>query len=822
MPTFKNRRFRSICMILILSLVLSCIPGSAFAVMKEVDSPASVTSFKSSEAMANDYCRANVKGKTMTIEFRTMIPSYEFRLALYGVVPKTGYTDLDIYIPAEYIEHSSSGNAVYGFDYTLDFEGKDIPDGQYFLYISRIETPESTYETAPNSGGLYKNLVFKLTGDTPKIFRYNDVISENRRVRAIGEDYDPSWYLDEYLEDIRFTLKIPETTIYKDMTPSKVDFMHRMSDQITAGAYTDYDKLLKIYEYVAREFYYDSVAFSTHSYQYANPYDNLYNHVYKIPSENSDYLGRVATTCQGYSAIFLSLARAQGIPTRFVYGHRVTSPINNWQTEKNIGVKDHWWVESYVNGRWIFIDPTIGTNNKYNKTTGVWQYYGLNNYTYFDPTNEQIAVSHIYHNIFPDKRFGYMISDEAEMAKLTTFLGATSNGRQNGIIMNPSYTQADTKTWGDGVKSHFMTDGYGKTTQIQWSSKGFTGDIDFSGFKKLKLLSMHDNKLESADLSNCSNLEKVYLYNNKLTSVNLENAKKLKLASITTNNALKDATIYANGKNVYIHAGNNGVFQLKYDSSKSKKLEIRYKPDIGYKVKGLYNGSGKQVSSARSKYAMNPGSRTYELRFTLDPDSYVYQLYNGRNSSTIKPYTKAAQKRLKALGYYEGAIDGIFDEEMAEITKIFQHVNAVSTVNGSVNRETWSVLFSTKAIAKPSEEDIAEIIDIHNQSVSGDITAGKEKVVVTWELDHPQITVPTGYQVWKSTKETTGFKKIGSTKNFKFTNKSGLKENTAYYYKIRGYKTINGKVYYTQWTQLKVKTPKAPKKKTESKKSEDK
>ena len=394
MPTVKNRRFKSIYIILIISLVLSCIPGSAFAVMKEVGSPSSVTTFNSSEAMTNDYCKATVKGKTMTIQLRTMIPTYEFRLALYGVVPKTGYTDLDIYIPAEYIEHTSSGNAVYGFKYTLNFENKDIADGQYFLYISRIETPQDTYETAPNSGGLYKNLVFKLTKDTPKILKYNDVITENKRVRAIGKDYDPAWYLDEYLEDIRFTLKIPETTIYKDMTPSKVDFMHRMSNQITAGAYNDYDKLLKIYEYVAREFYYDSVAFSTHSYQYANPYDNLYNHVYKIPSENSDSLGRVATTCQGYSAIFLSLARAQGIPTRFVYGHRATSPINNWQTEANIGVKDHWWVESYVNGRWIFIDPTIGTNNKYNKTTGVWQYYGLNNYTYYDPSNEQNAVTH--------------------------------------------------------------------------------------------------------------------------------------------------------------------------------------------------------------------------------------------------------------------------------------------------------------------------------------------------------------------------------------------------------------------------------------------
>ena len=64
------------------------------------------------------------------------------------------------------------------------------------LKKEKSQNIQDTYETAPNSGGLYKNLVFKLTKDTPKILKYNDVITENKRVRAIGEDYDPAWYLD--------------------------------------------------------------------------------------------------------------------------------------------------------------------------------------------------------------------------------------------------------------------------------------------------------------------------------------------------------------------------------------------------------------------------------------------------------------------------------------------------------------------------------------------------------------------------------------------------------------------------------------------------
>lgn len=97
-------------------------------------------------------------------------------------------------------------------------------------------------------------MVLRVQGGTPKILRYNDVITENKRVQAIGADYDPSWYLDEYLEDIRFTLKIPGTDVYEDMSSYKISFMRSMSDKITAGASSDYDKLLKLYEYVTANF----------------------------------------------------------------------------------------------------------------------------------------------------------------------------------------------------------------------------------------------------------------------------------------------------------------------------------------------------------------------------------------------------------------------------------------------------------------------------------------------------------------------------------------------------------------------------------------
>ena len=809
---FKKRSYISLYLTLVLALILTCIPfDSVYAVKGEVDPPSYTDSFSSSDTFADDYCKATVKGKKMTIHFRTMIPSYEFRIALYGVYPSTKLNDLGITVPAETLGTSSIGRTIYGFEYTIDFAETEVPDGEYFLYISRIQNPGESYETSPGNGALYKNLPFKLTKSVPKIFEYKDVIEENQRVQAIGADYDPDWYLDEYLDDIRFTLKIPATDTYEEMSSYKIDFMRQMSNQITAGATSKYDKLLKLYEYVTSEFYYDSVAFSTHSYQYANPYNNLYNHVNKIASANSDNQGRVATTCQGFSAMFLSMARAQGIPTRFAFGHRATSPSNNWGTENNIKVKDHWWVESYVDGRWIFIDPTIGTNNKWNKNTNVWKYYGLTNYTYFDPSEEQIAVSHIYHNIYPDKRFGYLITDEEEINKLSAFLEADSDGVKNGTIMNPEYVKGDKTTWGDGYKSHFMGNGYGNTTQLQWSNKGFTGSVDFSGFHKLRKLSMHHNKLESVDLSNCTSLESVYLYNNNLTQVDLTNCKNLNYASITTDNKLKEAWLYANKKNIYISSGDNGAFQLKYDNAREKKVQVLFKPDIGYMVKGFYNGSGSKLSSSNSSYSMNPGYNNYEISFKLNPDSYRYNLYNGSNTASVMPYNEAAQKRLKALDYYAGTVNGRFDEELEQSVELFQRANGV-TVSGKIDRSTWKALFSSNAVKKPSDEVIGQITEINDLKLYADVTAEKGKVILTWSNTAPDLDISSssavdvdGYEIWKSTDKDSGFKKIGSTKRTKYTNRSNLKKGTRYFYKIRAYKSIHGKVYYSQWTQVDIK-----------------
>ena len=705
----KRNKISSAAIILVLALIISCIPfDSAFAAIQEVDTPTRTNTFSSSNTSTSEYCKGTIEGSKLHIQLRTVVPSVQFRVALYGVNPKTEVNNPGIYVTAQYMGSSSMGKSVYGFEYTLDFADIEVPDGEYFLYISQLKNYADTYETIPSKGALYKNLPIIIEDGMPSIPRYDDIIEENASVQK-NSGLAPSEYLDKSMEDVRFLFVDPKTNVREDMNSEKISYIKRLSDKITTGTYNDYDKLIKIYEYAAGNFYYDTVAFSTHSYQYANPYQNMYNRENKIASANSDNQRRVATTCQGFAGIYLALARAQGIPTRLVYGHRASAPTYNWNTEGDLTTRDHWWAESYVNGRWIFVDPTTGTNNRWNKTTNAWQYYGVTNYTYFDPSDEQFAVSHISFNVYRNNFVGYLVSNSNEIKKLTTFLETSAGGVTNGKLLNKDYVKSNKKTWGDGVINNFYGDGKGRIARIRWNGFGLNGDADFSSFSKMKYLYLKDNHLTSLNLRNNTEMRKVEVQNNQMTTIDLTNCKKLTSVQ-TIGNALQQVKIYANKRNTTITAGENGYIYITFDKSKKYKLRTFFQPDIGYKVGGFYNTKEKKLTSLKS-YSMNPITKTYNVVFELDPDSFKYELSIGNNAEQYKEYNKAAQKRLRELGYYNGTEDGLFDSEMKAAVEEFQTAFHIE-VTGVIDETTWSILFDPDPQPivdenddKPGEED---------------------------------------------------------------------------------------------------------------------
>ena len=86
------------------------------------------------------------------------------------------------------------------------------------------------------------------------------------------------------------------------------------------------------------------------------------------------------------------------------------------------------------------------------------------------------------------------------------------------------------------------------------------------------------------------------------------------------------------------------------------------------------------------------------------------------------------------------------------------------------------------------------------------VTPGKKKLTVTWKKQTKQVS---GYQIQYGTKKDFSNAKkvtVSGAKYIKTVIKS-LKAKKYYYVRIRTYKTVSGKKYYSSWSKYKkVKT----------------
>ena len=86
------------------------------------------------------------------------------------------------------------------------------------------------------------------------------------------------------------------------------------------------------------------------------------------------------------------------------------------------------------------------------------------------------------------------------------------------------------------------------------------------------------------------------------------------------------------------------------------------------------------------------------------------------------------------------------------------------------------------------------------------ITSSTQSAKLSWG----KISGASGYEVYRSTTQKGTYKKVktitsGSTK--KYTD-SNLTSNKKYYYKVRAYKTVSGKKYYSSFSSVKFATVK--------------
>ncbi len=300
----------------------------------------------------------------------------------------------------------------------------EMADGFYRVVITRATTQaqaDAVYDgdwwedENPLSGSLgyaCKEFVVEMTDNDPQAVDYTEIRAHNDSVRAkdaaltVGT---AAWteYTDTYLKDIEWVMDT--TGITHPMTADKVAYLKSAADEITAPAESDYEKVRLIYEYLADHFYYDYYAYlNDNKRQYCNPYDNL--RALRDGAEGPNCSdGRVATVCNGFAAMVIALARAEGIPARMARGYHIDTGATVWSESLNFTTRiSHWWSEVYVDGRWLVVDANSGCQNTWSRTDwdddsdGAWVTGDVRSYSGFDMTDQALANNYFYAGYYSD------------------------------------------------------------------------------------------------------------------------------------------------------------------------------------------------------------------------------------------------------------------------------------------------------------------------------------------------------------------------------------------------------------------------------------
>ena len=242
----------------------------------------------------------------------------------------------------------------------LSFDLSDVSPGTYMVCVYVNSEQYSPYRAV-----LYREIYLTVAG-TGMSLSGDSAIAVNAANRRYSAD---SAELSRYLS--------PSGSVQSDDAS-----IRQLAQQITASGGSDYEKAKNIHRWVADNIFYDLDASSG-----------------RTPIGECSALEVYQTglsVCAGYSNLTAALFRACGIPAKVVYGYSIDAKIEDWPASEfyaNPANLTHAWNEAYVDGRWIIIDVTWDSGNKWeygHATSGDGCLYNR----YFDIAMDLFSLTH--------------------------------------------------------------------------------------------------------------------------------------------------------------------------------------------------------------------------------------------------------------------------------------------------------------------------------------------------------------------------------------------------------------------------------------------
>ena len=304
----------------------------------------------------------------------------------------------------------------------------DAASGEYFsVQLDLSFSGRRSVDVYTNRGG----------GSTFSSYIYNRIVIQNT---GSGYQIMPSLVM-EHNEQYNESYVNPQRLLDRAEVPASVA---ALSDQIVGDETDPYTQIFLLHQWVSENIAYDYIMFG------GAPW----------VTDSAGVLEIRRSVCAGYASLLRDLILAQGIPALDCTNDALYSSY----ALTTAGGEGHAHVEAYVNGRWVVMDPTWDSRNKYyGPNNQDWE--SPNGYYYFDITPEAFALDHKITtrggtwNIVSD---GGFILDPEDSTRLIGYVGPA--GRvvvPDGIITIGERAFSPSNTWTpapDGITEVVLPD----------------------------------------------------------------------------------------------------------------------------------------------------------------------------------------------------------------------------------------------------------------------------------------------------------------------------------------------------------------------------
>ncbi len=303
--------------------------------------------------------------------------------------------------------------------------------------------------------------------------------------------------------------------------------------------------------------------------------------------------------------------------------------------------------------------------------------------------------------------------------------------------------------------------------------------LDVSANSALWMLSCHRNELTALDLSGCTALEELICDYNRLAALNMSANAALTHLSCTSNQ-LKSLDVGNNTALKKLHCYANELVQL--DVSKNPVLNDLVKKN-------------------------EPAEENGHLVWRIGEDENILTVDMDVKVVTDEPeqidISKAKITAIKAQVYTGKAIKPTVTVKYGGKKLIKDTDYSVSYKN---NKKIGSATVTITGKGDYTGKKTVKFDIIPKGVKISSLTAGKKQLTVKWAKG----SSITGYEIEYSLKKNFKDSKFVTIKKAA-TTKTVLKKLQAkktYYIRIRAYKTVNGKKYYSAWSAIKNKKTK--------------